>query len=180
MSGHGRRWFRRVQVRTALIATAVVAITLFAGAAALVVVQREQLVSGLTQLADQQSEQLAGQVSDDGPDAADLTQVSSSLGDRALLQVLVENAERHGSGAVTVRLREAISGETSHDVVAVDVLDEGEFVGPWPLTGIDGPDGGHGIGLPMAQRLATQARGRVVLTARRPTTVTLFAPRATN
>ena len=88
MSGHGRRWFRRVQVRTALIATAVVAITLFAGAAALVVVQREQLVSGLTQLADQQSEQLAGQVSDDGPDAADLTQVSSSLGDRALLQVV--------------------------------------------------------------------------------------------
>ena len=99
---------------------------------------------------------------------------------RHVLQVLVENAERHGSGAVTVRLREAISGETSHDVVAVDVLDEGEFVGPWPLTGIDGPDGGHGIGLPMAQRLATQARGRVVLTARRPTTVTLFAPRATN
>ncbi|MEZ0448337.1 sensor histidine kinase [Cellulomonas sp. ICMP 17802] len=98
---------------------------------------------------------------------------------RHVLQVLVENAEQHGSGAVTVRLRDAIGGE-SDDVVAVDVLDEGEFVGSWPVPGPPEPGQPHGIGLLMAQRLAAQARGRVVLSARRPTTVTLFAPRATD
>ncbi|WP_456847376.1 ATP-binding protein [Cellulomonas sp. P5_C6] len=104
MTGRSRRWFRRVQVRTALIATAAVAITLVAGAAALVVAQRAQLVGGLTQLADQQVQQLASQVGDDGPDGVDLTQVSSSLGDRALMQVVDGAGQVRASSA-------AIAGE---------------------------------------------------------------------
>ena len=82
------RGLRRVQVRTTLAATCVVAVTLAFAAAALVVVQRGDLVRGLAQLAEQQGRQVAGQIQEDGVGEVDPTQVTGALGDRALVQVV--------------------------------------------------------------------------------------------
>ena len=70
--------------------------------------------------------------------------------------------------------RDQLSGGSGPDrVVATDVADEGAFAGAWPTD----PGEAGGIGLPLAQRIAAASGGRLVLSARRPTTVTLFLPR---
>ncbi len=80
-----------------------------------------------------------------------------------VLEVLVENAHRHGRGAVTLSVRE-ISGW-----VAVDVADEGAGLTQNPErafarraenSGGQGIEsGGHGIGLALARSLATAEGG---------------------
>lgn len=89
-----------------------------------------------------------------------------------VLDILLDNATRHGAGAVT------ITGRARDAWVAVDVSDEGPGFAP------DGPDAfarrsagadGHGIGLSLAQSLAHAEGGRVTLTRPRPAPViTLF------
>lgn len=88
---------------------------------------------------------------------------------RQILNVLVDNAFTHGSGAVTVTARDA--GET----LAVDVADEG--------TGIDDQHDpftrqvdGHGIGLALARSLAEAENGRLILSSATPTCFTLLLP----
>jgi signal transduction histidine kinase len=81
-----------------------------------------------------------------------------------VLEVLLDNAQRHGRGEVSVVAREA-----PNDSVAIDVSDEG--------PGIDGDiedvfarragsdeGNGHGIGLHLARSLAMAEDGRVVVT----------------
>jgi len=94
---------------------------------------------------------------------------------RQVLRVLVDNATTHGRGTVTVAVREA-SG-----AVAVDVADEG--------PGVQDPEGtlftrradrsdGHGIGLPLARRLAEAEQARLTLSRVAPPVFTLLLPAA--
>jgi signal transduction histidine kinase len=77
-----------------------------------------------------------------------------------ILEVLVDNARRHGRGAVTLTLRE-LDGW-----LALDVSDEGPgFPGDAQVALRSAAQGdGHGIGLGLARTLADAAGGRLVVT----------------
>jgi signal transduction histidine kinase len=90
---------------------------------------------------------------------------------RQVLGVLLDNANRHGSGAVTVTARDA--GEA----LALDVTDEGHVDAADQLFVRRSPTAaGHGIGLALARRLAEADGGRLLLNRRSPTTFTLLLP----
>ena len=101
-----------------------------------------------------------------------------------ILDILLDNACRHGHGAVTVRVRCTGDGSTSAGTVAVEVSDEGPplRLEAWQLFRTrdraeahpDGQD--HGIGLPYARRLAEAEGARLVLTATDPPTFALITP----
>ena len=68
---------------------------------------------------------------------------------RQVLDVLVDNAYRHGQGAVTIRAR------ASGGALAIDVLDEGAA---GPLL----PPSGEGLGLALALSTAAGQGGRLI------------------
>ncbi|MFD7223019.1 sensor histidine kinase [Streptomyces sp. NPDC059892] len=89
-----------------------------------------------------------------------------------ILDILLDNARRHGSGTVTVTLREI------GDALAVDVGDEGrlttdaaELFERGATTGQ-----GQGIGLSLAADLADSTGARLGLSRRAPTCFTLLLP----
>ncbi|MDH2415934.1 HAMP domain-containing sensor histidine kinase [Nocardioides sp. CER19] len=84
---------------------------------------------------------------------------------RQILEVLLDNAYRHGAGVVSIAARP--SGGT----VAIDVEDEGVTPITWP------PPEGTNLGLRMARSLAADLGGRVVLGAAASTRFTLLLPR---
>lgn len=92
---------------------------------------------------------------------------------RQILSVLLENADRHGAGTVTLHVRDA-SG-----ALGIDVSDEGPGVTgsaeqyAWG-RGADGS--GHGFGLALARSLAEAQGGRLVLRTPSPPTFTLLLP----
>jgi len=91
-----------------------------------------------------------------------------------ILNVLIDNASRHGCGAVTLTAREM------SDALAVDVGDEGS-IAMEPAAVFDrgtSGGGGQGIGLALARSLAEASGGRLVLARRSPATFTLFLPGA--
>ena len=92
-----------------------------------------------------------------------------------ILNVLIDNALRHGTGAVTLTAREI------SDALAVDVGDEGSITIEPSLVFDRGTSGdeGQGIGLALARSLAEASGGRLVLARRSPATFTLFLPGAT-
>jgi signal transduction histidine kinase len=97
---------------------------------------------------------------------------ASAAAIRQVLGVLLDNAEVHGAGTVRIVVRE--SGEA----LAVDVTDEGAGPGPDPFAAAP-PErraAGHGIGLPLARRLAEAEGGRLVLSRSVPPMFTLFVP----
>ena len=88
---------------------------------------------------------------------------------RQILNVLLDNALHHGTGGVTIIVRQTGSA------VAIDVTDEGTL----PAATIDDLverrcGTGHGIGLSLARSLAEAENGRLHLTSRNPTTFTLL------
>lgn len=90
---------------------------------------------------------------------------------RQVLGVLLDNALRHGSGAVTVEARDA------GQALALDIADEGEIDAPDQLFVRRSPTAaGHGIGLALARSLTDAEGGRLTLTRRSPTTFTLLLP----
>jgi signal transduction histidine kinase len=109
----------------------------------------------------------------------DLPEVRAS--DRALrqiLEVLVDNAIRHGGGPITVRARAARPG------AVVAVTDEGPGIAGDPQRIFDrrvSNTGRSGIGLALARSLAEAEGGRLVLSATGPaaTTFSLFLPGST-
>ena len=87
-----------------------------------------------------------------------------------ILNVLIDNALRHGRGAVTLTAREM------SDALAFDVADEGSIAMKSAAVfdrGTSGGDG-QGIGLALARSLAEASGGRLVLARRSPATFTLF------
>jgi signal transduction histidine kinase len=91
-----------------------------------------------------------------------------------ILDVLLDNARRHGRGAVTIRVR-ALDG-----VIAVDVSDEGPALLSEAHVMFRRRDGLHdsGIGLPFARKLAEAENARVALTSHEPPTFSLLATAA--
>lgn len=93
-----------------------------------------------------------------------------------VLDVLLDNALRHGDGSVTVAVRD-LDGW-----LAVDVIDEGRgFTEPTEAAfrrRPDGGDDGHGIGLSLARSLAEAEGGRLSVGRPGPgPRVTLLLPR---
>ena len=79
---------------------------------------------------------------------------------RQILDVLLDNAHRHGSGAVTVSARAA------RGAVVVEVSDEGAGVSGDPdavFARRSPAAAGHGVGLALARSLAAADGGRLVL-----------------
>ncbi|MDA8436074.1 MAG: HAMP domain-containing sensor histidine kinase [Actinomycetales bacterium] len=109
-------------------------------------------------------------LTEDVPQAA-----CSRAGLAQILDVLVDNALRHGAGAVTVTLR------TAATAVAIDVADEGHGISSDVdifARGMSG-QGGSGIGLAFARGVAEDNGGRLRLSQREPTTrFTLLLPLA--
>jgi signal transduction histidine kinase len=82
-----------------------------------------------------------------------------------VLDVLVENAYRHGRGDVELVLR------TTGRVVAIDVIDSGQYDGPAdPFVDRASGDGGSGLGLGLAQRTTADFGGRLLLAETAPRT----------
>jgi signal transduction histidine kinase len=105
-------------------------------------------------------------VADELPRAA-----ASNAAVRQIISVLLDNAHRHGHGAVTLRVRDAA------DALALDVTDEGTAI-PHPenlFARTPGPDG-HGIGLALARSLALAEGGRLLFSSTAPVTFTLILP----
>ncbi|MCD2195574.1 HAMP domain-containing histidine kinase [Actinomycetospora endophytica] len=102
----------------------------------------------------------------------DLRARASTAAVRQILAVLMENALTHGSGQVTVTVRDA------GPAVAVDVADEGSLAEDETalFANRSGDSDGHGIGLALARRLAEAQGGRLRLRSSAPTTVTLLLP----
>jgi signal transduction histidine kinase len=108
--------------------------------------------------------------------ATDMTVGASTHVIAEILDVLVDNARKHGSGAITIDVRPLGA------FASIDVSDEGSGFAIPPAEALErrsaGGDG-HGIGLALAQSLAHAEAGRIVITpgARGPT-VSLVLPAA--
>jgi len=89
-----------------------------------------------------------------------------------IVNVLLDNALRHGAGSVT------LDGRGIGDTVAIDVSDEGSIgADPDNLFTRRSADGsGHGIGLPLARSIAEACGGRLRLTSPAPTRFSLILP----
>lgn len=86
-----------------------------------------------------------------------------------VLDVLVDNALRHGAGQVNVVARMMNGG------VAIDVSDEGAMDDvPEEVVFRRGAGTVHGIGLALARSIAEAEGGRLLLARRRPTTFSLI------
>ncbi|MCZ4101644.1 MULTISPECIES: HAMP domain-containing sensor histidine kinase [Streptomyces] len=89
-----------------------------------------------------------------------------------VLDVLLDNALRHGRGTVLITVREATGA------IAVDVTDEGTLrIAPRAAFERGTTTGfGSGIGLAVARELAEAAGGRLTVSATDPTAFTLLLP----
>ena len=92
-----------------------------------------------------------------------------------IVDVLADNAARHGWGTVTLTARDTAG------VLAVDVADEGTLrLDPAAVFLRGASTGGHGIGLALARTIAEAGGGRLTVTRRAPTTFTVYFPRLDN
>lgn len=99
----------------------------------------------------------------------------SSASVNQILDVLLHNAIRHGTGRIGLTVRPITGG------AAIDISDEGQRIA---LSDVDrifdrGHGTGHGIGLALARSLAEREGARLVLSHLRPTTfsvILLHAP----
>jgi len=89
-----------------------------------------------------------------------------------ILDVLLDNASRHGRGAVTVSVHEM------GDALTIGVSDEGSLMLDPRLLFQRGTSGGagHGIGLALARSMAEVAGGRLYLIHAAPTTFGVTLP----
>lgn len=99
------------------------------------------------------------------------TGMSAAAADQ-VLDVLIDNALRHGQGAITVTVRDA------ENTLAVDVSDEGPplTADPRELFRRRSAADSNGIGLALARRLAESEGGRLVLSAQSPPRFSMLTP----
>ena len=82
-----------------------------------------------------------------------------------VLDVLLENAHRHGAGDVEIVLR------TTGSLVAIDIIDSGQYEGPAdPFADHVSGSGGSGLGLGLARRTTAGFGGRLLLAETAPRT----------
>ena len=85
---------------------------------------------------------------------------------RHAISILVDNAARHGRGAVR------IGAEAGLETVTISVSDDGpgfpDAFEPGRRAPDEAGDGLHGVGLPLARRLVTSMPGRLVFVRLRP------------
>ena len=83
---------------------------------------------------------------------------------REILDVLIDNARRHGAGSVSLAVRHR------DDWLSVEVGDEGAGFGPDPEQAFErgSTRGGHGIGLALARSLAQAESGGLVVSSAGP------------
>ncbi|MGV8846431.1 ATP-binding protein [Tessaracoccus sp.] len=92
MTRRPSRWLPRgIRLRTTVAATIVVAIALLGASTALVVLQRQQLIAGLTEVAAQQADVVAQEIEEAGVHALSVTELGAAVGDASLLQILDSN-----------------------------------------------------------------------------------------
>ena len=163
------RWWhlRGVRARTTLSATLVVAVALALAGAGLVVLQRQQLINGLTEVARQQGAEVAAQITDGGAQSVDATAVSATVGEPALLQVIEPDGSISvASSNVTrdVPVTDAVPAAGQSVVQTVDQLPKEENE-PFVVvtTGVDTPGGL--VRVVTAQSLETVERSTKVLLA---------------
>ena len=86
---------------------------------------------------------------------------------REILDVLLDNAQRHGAGAVSLGARHR------DDWLSIEVGDEGSGFGPDPEHAFErgSTRGGHGIGLALARSLAQAESGGLVVISAGPAPV---------
>jgi len=90
---------------------------------------------------------------------------------RQILGVLLDNATRHGAGAVRLGVRDA------GGALAFDVTDEGRGLETGEAASrLRSSTAGHGMGLPLARSLAEAEGGRLSLTRPSPPVFTLLLP----
>lgn len=86
------RWLPRgIRLRTTVAATIVVAIALLGASASLVVLQRQQLIDGLAEVAAQQADVIAQEIEEAGIDAITIGTLETAVGDASLVQILDSN-----------------------------------------------------------------------------------------
>ena len=101
--------------------------------------------------------------------------VASKTAIRQILDVLLDNAVRHGSGTVTL----TAGGFLSDSSAVLEVQDEGQGTegDPARIFVRRAPDAtGHGIGLALARSLAEAEGGRLEVRQTRPTTFIVIIP----
>jgi signal transduction histidine kinase len=96
--------------------------------------------------------------------------VTDAVAVEHIVDVLVDNAARHGRGGVLVTVDAA--GRTA----TIDVGDEGPTPDPAAIFADRASDAGHGIGLRLARTLAESIGGELTLLARPTTTFRVSLP----
>lgn len=114
---------------------------------------------------DHQGRRLVTHVADRPP-----VRVSADIVDE-VLDVLVDNARRHGRGTISVEIG---GGEAGHLVISV--LDEGSIPPSLDVFQRRRPRAGHGIGLALARSLAEAEGGRLLIGSHAPTAFRLLLP----
>ena len=95
---------------------------------------------------------------------------------RHIVDVLIENAFRHGAGMIAVRIERSQTQETGRRDLVIDVSDDGSVLpGADPFTA-QPVDSGRGIGLRLARTLAESSGGCLDLQASSPTRFRLRLP----
>jgi signal transduction histidine kinase len=89
---------------------------------------------------------------------------------RQILDVLLDNSVKHGSGDVLVVAREV------GDWLLVEVCDAGQVAADPHVIFTRGEGRGTGLGLALGKSLAESVGGRLVLSDRQPTRFTLALP----
>ncbi|MGB3762682.1 MAG: HAMP domain-containing sensor histidine kinase [Ornithinimicrobium sp.] len=140
-----REWPRGIRMRTTVSAALVVAVALLVASAALVLLQGRQLTNGLAAVAQQQSALLADQITEGGVEAVDVTALSATAGEPAVVQVLgvegqvlLASDDEYATEAITDR--RPPPGQTEQDAVAsVPGEDDEPFV--VVAAGVEAADG---------------------------------------